>query len=389
VQVPISKPCFGEEERSALLEPLDTGWVAQGPRVAEFERRFAAYTGSPFAAATTSGTTALHLALVAGGISSGDEVIVPAFTWVACANVVEMQGARPVFVDVELDTFNVDVTRVEAAITARTRAIMPVSLFGISAPMGPLLEIARRHDLLVVEDAACGVGAWYHGHHAGTLADIGCFSFHPRKVITTGEGGMVVTSDQDLARRVRSLRDQGASPSGAAEGEGAPGYLLPDFNVVGYNYRMTDLQGALGVSQMGRLDWILAQRRRLAHRYDEALAGLPWLRGPITPPNCEHGYQAYVSLYQREPPTLRSVEVLHRERNALMAALDVRGVATRPGTHAVHLLGYYRRKYGLQPEEFPNALLADKLSLALPLYAQMTEEEQAHVVDGLRAAGAG
>jgi perosamine synthetase len=366
VRVPISKPYFGEEERAALLEPLETGWVVQGPKVAEFERLFAEFAGSPFAVATTSCTTALHLALVVAGIGPGDEVIVPAFTWVASAN---------------LDTFNLDAARVEAAITARTKAIMPVSLFGISAPLEPVLQIARRRGLTVVEDAACAVGAWYRGHHAGTLADIGCFSFHPRKSITTGEGGMVITGDAAIAERLRSLRDHGASVSDLVRHTGSRSYLLPEFNMVGYNYRMTDLQGALGVTQMGRLEWILAQRTRLAERYDEALAGLGWLRPPVVPEHCQHGYQAYVCLYQAEPPTLDRVERLHVQRNALMDRLEAAGVATRPGTHAVHLLGYYRDKYGLQPTDFPNAYLADRLTLTLPLYAQLTDEEQAYVLD--------
>src|SRR5438874_2482832 len=195
MNIPLTKPYFGEEERRAVAEPLDMGWVIQGPKVAEFERLFAAYTGAPFALATTSCTTALHLALVALGVGPGDEVIVPAFTWVATANVVEMQGARPVFVDIELATFNIDAAQIAQAITPRTKVIMPVSLFGISAPMQPILENARRYDLKVVEDAACALGAWYGDHHAGTLADLGCFSFHPRKAITTGEGGMVITAD--------------------------------------------------------------------------------------------------------------------------------------------------------------------------------------------------
>lgn len=387
MKIPISKPYFGDEERALVLEPIETGWVVQGPKVAEFERRFAAYAGTPFALATTSCTTALHLALVALGVGPGDEVIVPALTWVATANVVEMQGARPVFVDVELDTFNLDPARLAAAMTPRTKVILPVSLFGISAPMTPILELARRSGLKVVEDAACAVGAWYHGQHAGTLADIGCFSFHPRKAITTGEGGMLITADEDCAGRVQSLRDHGASKSDLARHLGARAYLLPDFEMVGYNYRMTDLQGALGVAQMGRLEWALEQRTRLARRYDEAIEGLGWLRPPVVPPGCRHGYQAYVGLFRPEAPTVANVERLHRQRNALMDRLEAAGIATRPGTHAVHLLGLYRDKYGLRPEDFPNAYLADRLTLALPLYAQMTDEEQAYVVTHLADCG--
>lgn len=381
MKVPISKPYFGEEERRAILEPLETGWVVQGPKVEEFERLFAAYTGARHAIATTSCTTALHLALVALGVGPGDEVIIPAFTWVATANVIEMQGARPVFVDIELETFNLDVAQLERAITPRTRVVMPVSLFGASAPMEPILEIARRRGLRVVEDAACAVGAWYRGHHAGTLADIGCFSFHPRKAITTGEGGMLVTADGSVADRLRSLRDHGASKSDLARHLGPRSYLLPDFNVVGYNYRMTDLQGALGAAQLQRLDWILAQRTRLAARYGAGLKRTSWLRTPIVPERCRHGYQAYVCLFQPMGPTLADVERLHEWRNALMDALEMAGIATRPGTHALHLLAYYRDKYGLRSEHCPNAYIADRLTVTLPLYPQMTTAEQDYVME--------
>lgn len=383
MKIPISKPYFGEEERQALLQPLETGWVVQGPQVAEFESRFANYANLSNPIATTSCTTALHLAMIALGIGPGDEVLVPAFTWVATANVVEMQGARPVFIDIELDTFNIDPAKIEACITSKTRAIIPVSLFGISAAMKPIIELAKNYGLKVVEDDACATGARYDGKHAGALADIACFSFHPRKAITTGEGGMVTTGDQFLAERMRSLRDHGASKSDLARHFGNRSYLLPEFNQVGYNYRMTDLQGAIGVVQMGRLHWILEQRTRLAQKYDEALNEHSCLRPPVVPPDCQHGYQAYVTMFQPEPPTIANVTRLNARRNTLMDELEAEGIATRPGTHAVHMLGYYAQKYSLKPADFPNAYLADQLTLTLPLYAQMTEAEQHYVLDHL------
>ena len=385
MKIPISKPYFGDQERAAIVEPLETGWVVQGPKVAEFERVFGAYSHAAHAIATTSCTTALHLSMVALGVGEGDEVIVPSFTWVATANAVEMVGARPVFVDIDLETFNIDPERIEAAVTSRTKAVIPVSLFGVSAEMDPVMETAKRHGLKVVEDAACGVGAWYHGRHAGTIADVGCFSFHPRKAITTGEGGMITTADGELAQAVRSLRDHGASKSDLARHLGARSYVLPDFERVGYNYRMTDLQGALGVAQMGRLEAILELRTERARAYDRRLAGIDWLRPQRLPAGCEHGYQSYVCLFRPETPSLRNVDDLHRRRNELMDSLEAAGIATRPGTHAVHTLGYYRRKYGLEPADVPNAYLADRLSIALPLFAQMTDEEQEYVLEHLTA----
>lgn len=384
MKIPISKPLLGQEEKDAVVVPLETGWVVQGPRVAEFEKLFCEFTGAKHSVATTSCTTALHLAMILAGVGPGDEVIVPAYTWVATANVVEMQGARPVFVDISLDTFNIDVTQIEKAITPRTKAIIPVSLFGLSADLNPINELALSHNLKVVEDAACAMGTFYHGAHAGTLTQTGCFSFHPRKAITTGEGGMLTTNDDELANLARSLRDHGASKSDLARHNGPRAYLLPDFNLMGYNYRMTDLQGAVGVVQMGRARWIFEQRRRLAKIYDEKLAPLGWLRPPIVPDGYIPGYQAYVCLFQPEKPSLDNVVRLHGERNHLMDQLEAQGISTRPGTHSCHLQGFYAHKYGLRPEDFPNAYLAEQLTLAIPLYAQMTEQEQAYVLEHLK-----
>jgi dTDP-4-amino-4,6-dideoxygalactose transaminase len=247
--------------------------------------------------------------------------------------------------------------------------------------MSPILEMARARGLWVVEDAACGFGAWYHGRHAGTLGDAGCFSFHPRKSITTGEGGMVTTAQGDLADMLRSLRDHGATRSDLSRHEAAAGFLLAEYPRLGFNFRMTDIQGALGGAQMDRASYVLASRARVAAAYERGLAGAGWLNRPSTPDGCVHGYQAYVCLFAPEPPTVRNVERLHRLRNELMTKLEDAGVATRQGTHAAALAQYYARKYGIEPARFPHAWMADRLSLALPLYPQMTDEEQAYVCE--------
>lgn len=388
MKIPITRPFFGDEEKKAIVAPLESGWVVQGPYVKRFEERFAAFTGAPFAAAASSCTTALHLAVAALGLRPGDEVVVPAFTWIATANVVEYMGATPVFCDVDLRTFNLDPARLAALVTPRTVGIVPVHLFGLCAEMEPILAVARRHGLWVVEDAACGFGAFYRGRHAGTLGDLGCFSFHPRKAITTGEGGMVTTARADLDALVRSLRDHGASRSDLARHEGKAAFLLAEYAHLGYNYRLTDLQGALGCAQMDRAEWILAERTRLARQYDAALADLDWLATPAVPEGYVHGYQSYVCLFRPEAPTLANLERLHERRNALMQRLEERGIATRQGTHAATLQRYYVEKYGLRPAEFPNATLGDRLTVTLPLFAQMTEAEQERVTSALRVAGA-
>lgn len=390
MKVPISKPYFGPEEARAIAEPLKTGWVVQGPKVAEFEKRFAEFVRVDHAIAMTSCTTALHAGLLAHGIGPGDEVIVPAFTWVATANVVELVGAKPVFIDVRTDTCNLDVDALAGKLTPRTKAIIPVSLFGVAAPMHDVMRFAQAHDLWVMEDCACAVGTYLGDAHAGTLGHCAAFSFHPRKSITTGEGGMFVTNDATLAQAVRVIRDHGASTSDLQRHLGPRSYVLPEFTVVGSNYRMTDFQGALGVEQMKRLEEILALRRKRARRYDELLSTVPSVRPPYIPANTRHGYQAYVTWFRPEEPSLSNVAALHERRNAVMDQLQQAGVATRPGTHAVHMLGFYRDKYGIRAEDFPGAYLADRLTITLPLYAQMTDAEQDYVVAELaRAVAAG
>jgi dTDP-4-amino-4,6-dideoxygalactose transaminase len=374
MNIPVTKPFFDEAEFSAVLEPLKSGWVVQGPKVKEFEERFAAYTRASHAVAASSCTSALHLTLVALGIGSGDEVIVPSFTWVATANVAVYQGAHPIFVDIDLDTFNIAPEKIEEKITPRTIAIIPVHLFGLSADMNPIMEIARRHSLYVVEDAACALGTTYRGQHVGVIGDVGCFSFHPRKSITTGEGGMLTTNRAELAEQFRVLRTHGAMESDLARHQNGK-FGLAEFNVLGYNYRMTDIQAAIGIAQMGKLAWILAQRCARARRYDEALANIEWLQLPTVPAGYEHTYQSYVAVVKDGAPL---------DRDELARRLQQAGISSRPGTLAVHNVRYYRTHCGTRPEDCPMALKAEQQSLTLPLYPTMTDEEQDYVVETLR-----
>ncbi len=382
MKIPVTKPVLGDAELAAVREPLETGWLVQGPFVRRFEEQFAEFTGARHAIAVSSCTTALHVSLAALGLGPGDEVIVPAFTWVATANVVEYVGAKPVFVDVDLPTMNLDVGSLEPARTARTKAIIPVHLFGLAADMAPLLAWAAQHGIRVVEDAACGFGARHHGRHVGTLGDFGAFSFHPRKAITTGEGGMIVTEDDDAAALCRSLRDHGASKSDLERHRDPHGFRLPAFDVLGFNYRMTDLQGALGVAQMGRAHAIQDARRARAARYRERLDAFPWLALPVELEGFVHGYQSFVCL-MRERDGWGDVAAAATLRDAVATTLAERGIAVRQGTHAVPGLGFYRNRYGLDLRDFPNSDRAERTSLTLPLYAQMTDDEQDYVITTL------
>jgi perosamine synthetase len=369
-------PLFDDAEIAAVKACLDSKWVTTGPWAQRFEDLVGQRHQVRHALATTSCTAALHLATMALGLGPGDEVIVPAFTWVTSAHSVEYVGATPVFVDVSRDTFNIDPEAIAAAITPRTRALVVVHLFGLSAPMREVLTIAERHSLALIEDAACAIGTTYDGRPVGGLGTIGCFSFHPRKVITTGEGGMVTTNDAMLADRVASLRNHGAAGRpGPDAGPEAP-YQMGEFCRLGYNLRLSDIQGAIGVAQMGKLDRLLAERRRLAARYDALLAGIDDLTAPTVPPACGHTYQAYVVLMRRGD---------RGRRNRLMQRMAADGIQTRPGTHAVHRLGYYASKYGLPPDRCPNACAAEDLSITLPLFPGMTEADQDLVVDSIRA----
>jgi perosamine synthetase len=381
MSVPIARTGLTEAEIESVLGPLRSGWLVQGPKVAEFEQKWSAFTGAPHSLAVTSCTTGLHLAAVALGLGPGDEVIVPALTWIATANIVEHQQATPVFCDIDLETFNIDPAALERLITPRTKGIIPVHLFGLAADMDPIMEIARKHGLWVIEDAACGFGATYKSEHVGAIGDAGAFSFHPRKAITTGEGGMVTTRDPDLADTVGKLRDHGAAMTDLQRHLGARPYLLADHPLAGYNQRMTDIQAALGAAQMERADAIVAERKRLAQRYDEAFAGLNWLRTPVQPEGYGHGYQSYPCLFMAGEVEDGRVAAVNEKRNAWMDQLQQAGISTRPATHAVHMLSYYANRYGFTPDDYPQARAANDCSVSLPLFHGMSEAEQDYVID--------
>ena len=376
--VPIALPMLGDEERAAVQKPLETGWLTQGPYVAEFEKGFADRHQLPHALATTSCTTATHLALVAAGVGPGDEVIVPAFTWVSTANVVLICGATPVFADVSPLDFNIDVDDIAHRVTDKTKAIIPVHLFGLCADMDAVKAAVPDH-VTIIEDAACAAGASYKGTPAGGLGHMAAFSFHPRKSITTGEGGMVTTRDAELAANIDMLRNHGASVSEEQRHNGPRPYILAEFNLMGFNYRMTDLQGAVGVEQLKKLDVFIDERNRWAQYYAKELADIAWLRTPVVPQWASHAWQSYV--------TYVDPEIAPMPRNEMMDLLKNMGVATRPGTHAVHMLGFYRDKFGLKADDYPGAKLSDENSMAIPLHNRMTAEDYAHVVNCLKTLG--
>lgn len=383
MKIPISKIFFDEADFAIVQEPLKSGWVVQGKYVEMFEKNFADFSEAKHASAVSSCTTALHLALLALDIKQGVEVIVPAFSWISTANAVEYCGAKPVFCDIDLTTFNIDIAQVEAKITKKTKAIIPVHLFGLAAQMDEIKALAQKYNLKIVEDAACGFGTKYKNKPVGTIGEIGCFSFHPRKAITTGEGGMLLTNDENYHKIIRILRNHGGGMSDFEKLDQKYTFLLSEYKHLGYNYRMTDIQGALGVTQMQKADFILEKRKEKATYYIEKLKNLSWLRLPQTPAYSNHAYQAFVCLFEPEKISIDTIETLHKKRNDLMFALEENGVVTRQGTHAITAQQFYQQKYNIKNLDFPQAYIADRLTIALPLYPTMTTEEQDYVIDML------
>src|SRR5207247_10064388 len=292
MSVPITKPALTEEEAHAPYDSIKSGWVTQGPKVAEFEKAVAAYVGAKHGVATTSCTTGLHLALVAAGIGEGDEVIVPSFTFIASANAILYTGATAVFCEIDPRTFNVDPNDDEKRMTKKTKAIMPIDQIGLGCDIDAINAIAKKHGLDVVEDAAPAIGEDYKGRKVGSNAHQTVFSFHPRKVITTGEGGMITTDDDALADRARTLRAHGMSVSDL-ERHRSDRVIIEEYNELGFNYRMTDIQASIGLVQLRRLDELLRVRRERAKRYNDELSEIRGIEVPFVPPYAEHTYQSY------------------------------------------------------------------------------------------------
>jgi len=348
---------------SLLKEVLDSGFLVQSKYVAQFERQVATYLGVKHAVAVSSGTAALHLSLISLGIGPGDEVIVPAYTFPATANVAELVGAKPVLVDVDLDTYNIQVAHIKEAISQKTRAIIPVHLFGNPADMGPIVEIASVHDLVVIEDAAGALGSEYKRRKCGTIGTLGCFSFHPRKIVTTGEGGMVVTDDDRLAESVRNLRNHGMQPSGSQR----------DFIAAGFNYRMNELEATLGIIQMQEIDKIIPERQDLAKLYMELLRDNSNIVFQETLPGCFSVWQAFV------------VRLKNMNTISILDSLKKAGIEANIGTYALHLLRFYTSKYGYKENDFPNAKRMFEKGLVLPLYSKMSEGSVKFVAESILA----
>ncbi|MFS0911391.1 DegT/DnrJ/EryC1/StrS family aminotransferase [Microbacterium sp. 179-I 3D2 NHS] len=359
----LNVPLTGAPEVDAVREVIESGYLTQGAKTAAFEDSIRAYTSARHAAAVSSATTGLHLALVALGVQPGDEVVIPGFSFPATANAVIQQGAIPVFVDIDAATFNLDPALLEAAITDRTRAIMPVHAFGLCADMDAITAVAERRGLPVLEDAACALGGTYDGRHAGTLGTAGVYSFHPRKIITTAEGGMITTDDDTLAARISVLRAHGA----------VRGELFMEFVDAGFNYRLSDVHSAIGLAQMTRIDEIVSGRRRAAAALTSRVAGIAGVQAPTEPAGTAHTFQSYVV---RLDDDIDRDEVIRRMRT--------RDVETTLGTYGMHLQPYFRERFAIPDAALPETTRAHHQALTLPLYPQLTDDDLDTVAEALR-----
>lgn len=371
--IAIAKPYITPDEAQAAYDTILTGWITQGPRVAEFEEKFAAYTGAKFAVAVSNCTTALHLCMIVAGIKEGDEVICPSMSYIATANSIKYVGAKPVFAEVDTKTYNLDVADVEKRITTKTKAILVVHQIGMPADIDAFRKLADKHKLIIIEDAACAAGSKYKGAAIGSHSDLVCFSFHPRKVISTGDGGMITTGNEEYAKRMRLLRQHGMSVNDRVR-HGSSKLIFEDHVEVGYNYRMTDIQAAVGIKQLEKLDWIVEERRKIAKKYNEAFAEIDFVQLPLEEEGYFTNYQSY-SIYLKPGCPI--------ERNDLMQKLLDEGISTRRGIMTAHRETAYKNECaGLS---LPVTEDACDRSIVLPLYVPMKDEEVEEVIAKVKA----
>lgn len=368
--IPVAKPEITTADAKAVADTVMSGWILQGPKVEEFEKKLSIYTGAPYAVATSSCTTAMHLGLIAAGIKPGDEIIVPSLSFIASANCIVHAGATPVFVDIDPKTYNLDPKDVERKLTSKTRGILAVHQVGLAADMSQLTNIARTHNLLLFEDCACGLGSKIYGKHVGTWGTWGAFSFHPRKAITTAEGGILVTHNKKIAEAVRMLRAHGANID-VKKRDTSRKVMIESYPLVGYNFRMSDIHAALGLSQFSRIQKMLDARLHLAHRYNTAFKDHPRIVTPFVPEGYYHTYQSYMIRVKAN-------------RNKIMQQLLDAGISTRAGVMATHLEKPYRTMY---PKlHLPETEKAAAGTIILPLYPKMSKTDQNTVIQQLQKA---
>lgn len=370
--IPIAKPFLTEEEAQAAYDTILTGWITQGPKVQEFEEKFAQYTGAKYAVAVSNCTTALHLSMIVAGIGPGDEVICPSMSYIATANSIKYVGATPVFAEVNGEDYNLDLEDAEKRITPRTKAILLVHQMGMPADIDNFKELCAHYNLKLIEDAACAAGSAYKGKKIGSHSELVCFSFHPRKVITTGDGGMITTNREDYYNRLKLLRQHGMSVNDRVR-HNSDKVIFEDHVEVGYNYRMTDIQASVGIKQLERLDWIVQERRKVAAAYNEAFEDIDFVRRPLEKEQDFTNYQSY-SIYLKDSSPIN--------RNTLMQKLLDMGIASRRGIMNSHRETAYSNPG--QRIDLPFSEDLQDRSILLPVFVPLSNQEIAYVIDSFR-----
>jgi perosamine synthetase len=372
VKIPVAKPYLTTDEAQNAYDTILTNWVTQGPKVQEFEAQFARYTGAAYAIAVSNCTTALHLAMIVAGVKANDEVICPSMSYIATANAITYVGAKPVFAEVNPMTYNIDPVDAERRVTKKTKAILIVHQIGMPADIDAFKNLCKKYNLTLIEDAACAIGSSYKGKKIGSHSDIVCFSFHPRKVITTGDGGMITTNNKTYCDRFKLLRQHGMSINDRIR-HNADKVIIEDHLEIGYNYRLTDIQAAVGIKQLEKLDWIVSERRKIAELYNSAFKDIDFLGVPVDTPDTLTNYQSY-SLYLKDNCPI--------ERNDLMQRLLDKGIATRRGVMTSHReTAYIAFCEGLS---LPISEKASDRSIIIPLYVPMKTEEVRYVIDTIK-----
>jgi dTDP-4-amino-4,6-dideoxygalactose transaminase len=369
--IPIAKPYLNKEEAQAAYDTVLSGWVTQGPRVQEFEQKFADYTGAQYAIAVSSCTTGLHLAMIVAGIKEGDEVICPSMSYIATANSITYTGAKAVFAEVDPKTYNISPQHAESLINEKTKAILVVHQIGMPADLDAFHKLGKKYNIKIIEDAACAIGSRYKGNPLGSHSELVCFSFHPRKVITTGDGGMVTTNNEAYYQRLKLLRQHGMSISDQQRHQAGKA-LFEEHIEIGYNYRMTDIQASVGVHQMNRLDDIIEQRRKIAMKYHEGLKGIPHIRLPVEEEGYFSNYQSYSIFLHDDCPV---------SRDDLIQQMREKGIATKRGIMTAHREPAYAGQ--CKGISLPQTEKAADQSMLIPLFAQMTNSQINHVIDTL------
>lgn len=376
MNIPIAKIKVSKKGLKNVQKVLRSGWLVQGKNVFLLENLWKKYTGSKYCVVVNSCTSALIVALKALDLKTGDEVIVPSFTWISTANAPYLLGAKVKFCDISLKDYNLDISKLKKIISKKTKFIIAVHLFGIPANMDKIKLISKKNNIKVIEDAACGHGTFIRKKHVGNFSSAGCFSFHARKIITTGEGGAITTNNKKFYKKCLELRDHGALVNDYFRHNSKKPYFMSDHAEAGYNFRMTDIQASIGLSQIKDIGKILSHRKKIAKKYDIGLSKIKWLKRVEIPKSYKNSYQSYVLRVEKYKNQIKDEKL----RNNLMIFLQSRGISTRPGTHAIHELAFYKKQ---NSNDLKKSSLAYKTSISLPIYNSMNIKETNQVIKNI------